>query len=75
MLQGPGNTYIVPPDAGLNLVEDLSHRQMPLADYLRGGYLDVPLPGVDAHSETDLRTQQLTGFMNLQLVADPGAAF
>ena len=23
MLQGPGNTYIVPPDAGLNLVEDL----------------------------------------------------
>jgi hypothetical protein len=69
MLQGPGNTYIVPPDAGLNLVEDLSRRHVPLADYLRGGYLYLPLPGVDAHSETDLRTQQLTGFMNLQLVA------
>jgi hypothetical protein len=69
MLQGPGNTYIVPPDAGLNLVEDLSHQSMPLADYLKGLYLEVPLPGVDAQSVTDLRTQQLTGFVNLQLVA------
>jgi hypothetical protein len=69
MLQGSGNTYIVPPDAGLNLVEDLSHQSMPLADYLRGKYLDLPLPGVDPHSETDLRAQQLTGFTNLQMVA------
>jgi hypothetical protein len=69
MLQGPGNTYIVPPDAGLNLLEDLSHQPVPLADYLRGGYHDLPLPGVDAHSQTDLRTQQLTGFTNLQLIA------
>jgi hypothetical protein len=69
MLQGPGNTYIVPPDAGLNLVEDLSHQSMALADYLRGGYLDLPLPGVDAQSVTDLRTQRLTGFVNLQMVA------
>ena len=69
MLQGPGNTYIVPPDAGLNLVEDLSHQSMALADYLRGEYLDLPLPGVDAQSVTDLRTQQLTGFVNLQMVA------
>lgn len=69
MLQGPGNTYIVPPDAGLNLVEDLSRHPVPLADYIRGGYLDLPLPGVDAHSETDLRTQQLTGFRNLELLA------
>jgi hypothetical protein len=69
MLQGPGNTYIVPPDAGLNLVEDLSHQSMTLADYLRARYLDLPLPGVDAQSVTDLRTQQLTGFVNLQMVA------
>jgi hypothetical protein len=75
ILQGTGNTYIVPPDAGLNLVEDLSRRQMPLADYLRGGYLDLPLPGVDAHSQTDLRTQQLTSFMNLQLVASLAGLF
>jgi hypothetical protein len=69
ILQGPGNTYIVPPDAGLNLVEDLSHRSMSLADYLRGQYLDLPLPGVDAQRVTDLRTQQLTGFANLQMIA------
>ncbi len=69
MLQGPGNTYIVPADAGLDLVQHLSHQSMTLADYLRGGYLDLPLPGVDAQSVTDLRTQQLTGFVNLQMVA------
>lgn len=69
MLQGAGNTYIVPPDAGLNLVEDLSHQSMALADYLRGRYLDLPLPGVDAQSVTGLRTEQLTGFVNLQMVA------
>ena len=46
-----------------------SHQPLSLAVYLRGGYLDLPLPGVDAHSQTDLRTQQLTDFMNLQLVA------
>jgi hypothetical protein len=69
MLQGPGDTLIVPPDAGLNLIEDLSHQPVPLADYLKAEYLDRPLPGVDAHSETDLRSQQLTGFINLQMVA------
>ena len=69
MLQGPGDTFIVPPDAGLNLIEDLSHQPLPLADYLKAEYLDRPLPGVDAHSEADLRSQQLTDFINLQMVA------
>ena len=69
MLQGPGDTFIVPPDAGLNLIEDLSHQPLPLADYLKAEYLDQPLPGVDAHGESDLRSQQLTDFINLQMVA------
>jgi hypothetical protein len=69
MLQGPGDTFIVPPDAGLNLIEDLSHQPLPLADYLKADYLDRPLPGVDTHSESDLRSQQLTDFINLQMVA------
>jgi hypothetical protein len=68
MLQGPGDTFIVPPDAGLNLIEDLSHQPLPLADYLKADYLDRALP-VDAHSESDLRSQQLTDFTNLQMVA------
>jgi hypothetical protein len=69
LLQGPGDTFIVPPDAGLNLIEDLSHQPLPLADYLKADSLDRPLPGVDAHSESDLRSQQLTDFTNLQMVA------
>jgi hypothetical protein len=69
MLQGPDDTFIVPPDAGLNLIEDLSHQPLPLGDYLKAEYLDRPLPGVDAHSEADLRSQQLTDFINLQMVA------
>jgi hypothetical protein len=69
MLQGPGNTYIVPPDAGLDTVENLSHHTMTLADYLRGRYLDLPWPGVDAQRVADLRTPQLTGFVSLQMIA------
>ncbi len=69
MLQGPGDTFIVPPDAGLNLIEDLSHQPLPLADYLKADYLDRPLPGIDTHSGSDLRSQQLTDFINLQMVA------
>jgi hypothetical protein len=69
ILQDPGDTFIVPPDAGLNLIEDLSHQPLPLAAYLKADYLDRPLPGVDGHSESDLRSQQLTDFTNLQIVA------
>ena len=42
---------------------------MPLADYLKADYLDRPLPGIDTHSGSDLRSQQLTDFINLQMVA------
>ena len=69
MLQDPGDTFVVPPDAGLNLIEDLSHQPLPLADYLKAEYLDRPLRGVDAGGESDLRSQQLTDFINLQMVA------
>ena len=63
------NTYVVPADAGFNLLEDLSHHPLPLADYIRGGYLDMPLSGVDAHSAADLRSQQFTSFIDFQIVA------
>lgn len=69
MLGGASYVYIVPPDAGLNLLEDLSHRSLPLAEYLRSGYLQIPLPNLDNHSETDLRTQQFTDFIDTQIVA------
>jgi hypothetical protein len=69
ILGGSNNTYIVPPDEGLNLLEDLSHHRLPLAEYMKGGYLDLPLPKLDSHSLADLRTQQFTSFVNLQIVA------
>jgi hypothetical protein len=69
MLQGAGDTFIVPADAGLNLIEDLSPQPLPLADYLKAEYLDRPLRGVDAGGESDLRSQQLTNFIDLQMVA------
>jgi hypothetical protein len=70
MLEGPSNTYIVLPDAGLNLLEDLSRHPMQLADYIKGGYLQLPLTQFDRHSATDMRTEQVTSFADVQIVAD-----
>lgn len=66
---GPSNCYIVPADAGFNLIEDLSRRPVPLADYIKGDYLSIPLAGVDAHSADDLRSQQFTSFVDFQTMA------
>jgi hypothetical protein len=69
LFDGPANTFIVPADAGFNLLEDISRRPLPLADYIKGDYLGLPLAGVDAHSADDLRSQQFTSFVDLQIVA------
>ncbi len=66
---GPVNTYIVPADAGFNLLEDLSHQTVPLADYIDGKYLGLPLSGVDSHSADDMRSQQFTSFVDFQIGA------
>jgi hypothetical protein len=42
---------------------------MPLGDYMKDGYLDVPLPSLDPHSADDLRAQHFTSFVDLQIVA------
>jgi hypothetical protein len=68
LLSGPANSYIVPADAGFNLLEDLSHQSLPLADYIQGGYMGLPLTQVDTHSAEDLRSQQFTSFADLQIV-------
>ena len=69
LLKGPENTYVVPPDAGFNLMEDISHRSLPLADYMHSSYRELPLPQLDDHSVSDLRSQQLTDFVDVQIVA------
>jgi hypothetical protein len=63
------NTWIVPSDAGLNLLEDLSRRPVSLADYISGGAARLALPAIDAHSQQDLRNQHFTSFVDLQIVA------
>jgi hypothetical protein len=69
LFDGPANSFVVPADAGFNLLEDLSHRPLPLAEYIGGGYLELPLAGADAHSADDLRSQQFTSFVDFQTVA------
>jgi len=69
LFDGKVNTYIIPADAGFNLLEDLSRRPLQLADYIKGAYLELPLAGVDAHSADDLRTQHFTSFVDFQTVA------
>ena len=69
LFSGPENSYIVPSDAGFNLLEDISRRPAPLAEYISGKYQELPLSGVDAHSASDLRSQQLTPFVDLQIAA------
>ncbi len=63
------NSYIVPSDAGFNLLEDISRRPVPLAEYISGSYQGLPLSGVDAHSASDLRSQRLTPYVDLQIAA------
>lgn len=72
LLRGPQQTLIVPSDCGLNIVQDLSRKELTLAHYLKGDYLSVPLPAMDSHSQADLRTQEFTSFVDLQIVSALG---
>src|SRR5580658_4840794 len=47
LFEGKRNTFIVPADAGFNLLEDLAQHPIPLAEYVNGGYLGLPLAGID----------------------------
>lgn len=66
---GPANSYIVPSDAGFNLLADVSDQSEALADYMKESYLDLPLPSLNLQSAEDLRTQQFTSFVDLQIVS------
>ncbi|UWZ82407.1 hypothetical protein [Occallatibacter riparius] len=64
-----GITYVVPTDAGFNLMEDMAHRSLSLADYIKGQYADMPPQSIDAHTRQDLGTQPYTDFVSLQVVS------
>ncbi|HEY1646561.1 MAG TPA: hypothetical protein VGF96_01160 [Terracidiphilus sp.] len=69
LFTGPGNSYIVPSDAGFNLLEDIARQPVPLAEYIEGSYQEMRLGGVSSHSASDLRSQQLVPFIDLQIAA------
>lgn len=62
-------TYIVPADAGFNLLEDISHSTVPLAEYIKGAYGTMPTDAVDQHTSQDLRLQQYTDFVSLETIS------
>lgn len=63
------NTFIVPPDVGFNLLEDMAHQSFPLASYIKGNFADTPDGRVNNHTDRDLRTQQYTDFVSTQIAA------
>ena len=70
LFDGKRNTYIVPADVGLDLLEGFSRSPMSLADYMKGGYLELQLPGADSRSATGLHSQRITSFADAQIIAN-----
>jgi hypothetical protein len=70
LFDGKRNTYIVPADVGLDLLEDTSRSPMSLADYTKGGYLELQLPGADPRSTAGLNSQRITSFADAQIIAN-----
>lgn len=62
-------TYVVPPDAGFNVLEDMAHSSLPLASYIKGSYLDLPAVPLDSQANEDLHTQQYSDFASMKIVA------
>jgi hypothetical protein len=50
-------------------MEDMAHRSLPLADYIKGQYADMAPASVDLHTRQDLDTQPYTDFVSLQVVS------
>lgn len=69
ILPASGTTYVVPTDAGFNLIEDMARRSLPLGDYIKGQYGEISPMVVDEHTRQDLATQQYTDLVSLQFVA------
>lgn len=62
-------TYIVPADAGLNLMEDMTHKTVPLANYMNREYGNTSTLTVDGHTGEDLQTQQYTDFVSAETMS------
>ena len=69
ILTHSADTFIVPPDVGFNLLEDMAHHSFPLASYIKGTFAETPTARVNSHTDQDLRTQQYTDFVSTQIVS------
>lgn len=69
LFRPPLNTLVVPSDAGFNIIEDLSQKQLSLSDYLKEEYRTISMTPIDKHSASDLSTQKFTSFVDLQVLS------
>ncbi|WP_263359843.1 hypothetical protein [Acidicapsa ligni] len=64
------DTFIVPADSGLGILQNLSEQQASLSDYVSGKYLsEVNIRNVDLPNVEDLRTQRYTSIVDLNIIA------
>ncbi len=61
------DTLVVPADAGLGVLQNISGRRVSLSDYVAGRYDALALPGMDPHAANDLRVQQYTTKVDLEI--------
>lgn len=64
------DTFIVPADAGLGILQNLAKEPANLSDYANGRYLtDVKAQGLDQGNLEDLRTQRYTSMVDLNITS------
>jgi hypothetical protein len=65
------DTLLVPADSGLAIYQDLTHRHISLAEYVRGDYVERPNSslGVRPAIVADLGTRRYTSVVDLHLVS------
>lgn len=64
------DTFIVPADAGLGILQNLANEPASVTDYANGEYLtDVKVRGLDQGNLNDLRTQRYTSMVDLNITS------
>jgi len=64
------DTFIVPADSGLGILQNLTEAQTTLADYISGKYLtEVHSQKIDSSNLDDLRTQRYTSVADVNIIA------
>lgn len=64
------DTFIVPADSGLGILQNLTEDSANLTSYLNGEYLtNVKVKGVDQDNLNDLRTQRYTSMVDLNITS------